>query len=93
MKTTKYYCMQKAPGQYRQTTQRIIRLLVLKRFMSSEKENTVFTDPKDCQVKHYSPNKKAVTLSTGSTFLFPSYLGRSKGLCSQGILDLAKKNF
>ena len=93
MKTRKYYCMQKAPGQYRQTTQRIFLLLILTRFMCSEKENTVFTDPKDCQVKHYSPNKKAVTLSIGCTFLFPSYLGRSKGLCSQGTLDLAKKNF
>ena len=29
-------------------------------------ENTVFKDPKDRQVKHYYPKKKAVTLSTGS---------------------------
>ena len=29
-------------------------------------QNTVFTDPKDRQVKHYYPNKKAVTLSIGS---------------------------
>ena len=92
-KTTRYNCMQKAPGQHRQTTQRITRLLILTRFMCSEKENTVFMDPKDCQVKHYSPNKKPVTLSIGSTFLFPSYLGRSKGFCSQGTLGLAKKNF
>ena len=27
------------------------------------------------------------------TFLFPSYLEISRGLCSQGTLDLAKKNF
>ena len=72
-----YYYVQKAPGQYStnrkrrskswlQTTQRIIRLLILTRFLCSEKENTVFTDPKDRQVKHYYPNKKAVTLSIGS---------------------------
>ena len=30
-----------------------------------EKENTVFTDSKDRQVKHYYPNNKAVTLRTG----------------------------
>ena len=35
------------------------------RFLCSEKENTVFTDPKDRQVKHYYPNKNAVTLSIG----------------------------
>ena len=29
-------------------------------------ENTVFTDPKDRQVKRYYPNKKAVTVSIGS---------------------------
>ena len=29
-------------------------------------ENTVFTDPKDRQVKHYYPNKKAATLSIRS---------------------------
>ena len=33
--------------------------------MSGTEENTVFTDPKDGQVKHY-PNKKVVTLSIGS---------------------------
>ena len=31
-----------------------------------EKENTVFTDSKDRQVKDYYPNKKAVTLRIGS---------------------------
>ena len=31
-----------------------------------EKENTVFTDSKDRQVKHYYPIKKAVTLRIGS---------------------------
>ena len=31
-----------------------------------EKENTVFTDRKDRQVKYYYPNKKAVTLSIES---------------------------
>ena len=31
-----------------------------------EKENTVFTDSEDRQVKDYYPNKKAVTLRTGS---------------------------
>ena len=45
---------------------RIIRLLTLTRFWCSEKANTVFTDPKDRQVKHYYPKKKAVTLSIGS---------------------------
>ena len=40
--------------------ERIIRLLILTRFLCSEKENTVFTDPKDRQVKHYYSNKKAV---------------------------------
>ena len=30
------------------------------------KEKTVFKDPKDRQVKHYYPKKKAVTLSIGS---------------------------
>ena len=34
------------------TTQRIIRPLKLTRFLCSEKENTVFTDPKDRQVKY-----------------------------------------
>ena len=46
-------------------TQRIIRLLILTRFLCSENENTVFKDPKDRQVKHY-PNTKAVTLSNVS---------------------------
>ena len=31
-----------------------------------EKENTVFTDSEDRQVKDYYPNKKAVTLRIGS---------------------------
>ena len=31
-----------------------------------EKENTVFTDSKDRQVKHYYPIQKAVTLRIGS---------------------------
>ena len=35
------------------------------RFLCSEKEKTVFTEPKGRQVKHYS-NKQAVTLSIGS---------------------------
>ena len=74
-----YYYVQKAqsPGQYvtnrkRKSkswllaTQRIIRLLILTRFLCPEKEITVFTDPKDRQVKHYYPNKKAVILSIGS---------------------------
>ena len=43
--------------------QLIIRLLILTRFLCSEKENTVFTDPKDRQVKYYYLNKKALTLS------------------------------
>ena len=33
--------------------------------VSGTEENTVFTDPKDGQVKHY-PNKRVVTLSIGS---------------------------
>ena len=33
--------------------QRIILLLILTRFLCLEKGNTVFTDPKDRQVKHY----------------------------------------
>lgn len=33
--------------------QRIILLLILTRFLCLEKGNTVFTDPKDGQVKHY----------------------------------------
>ena len=33
--------------------QRIILLLILTRFLCSEKGNTVFTDPKDRQVEHY----------------------------------------
>ena len=64
--------MQNAPGQYSanrkrqskswlQTAQRIIRLLILTRFPCS-----VFTDPKDSQLKHYYPKKKAVVLSIGS---------------------------
>ena len=31
-----------------------------------EKENTVFTDSEDRQVKDYYPNEKAVTLRIGS---------------------------
>ena len=31
--------------------------------MCSEKENTVFTDQKDRQVKHYYPNKKVINNS------------------------------
>ena len=51
---------------YRQLkAQRIILLLILTRLLCSEKGNTVFTDPKDRQVKHYYATKKAVTLSTG----------------------------
>ena len=39
---------------YRQLkAQRIILLLILTRPLCSEKVNTVFTDPKDRQVKHY----------------------------------------
>ena len=39
---------------YRQLkAQRIILLLILTRFLCSEKGNTVFTDPKVRQVKHY----------------------------------------
>ena len=64
--------MQNAPGQYSanrkrqskswlQTAQRIIRLLILTRFPCS-----VFTDPKDSQLRHYYPKKKAVVLSIGS---------------------------
>jgi len=45
---------------------RKIRLLILTRFLCSEKGNTVFTDLKDRQVQHYYPTKKAVILSTGS---------------------------
>ena len=60
--------------------------------MSSEKENTV-SQTRTIVKLNITPPKKAVTLSIGSTFLFPRYLGRSKGLYSQGILDLAKKNF
>ena len=45
---------------------RIIRLLILTRFLYLEKENTVFTDPKDRQVKCYYPNEKAVTLGIES---------------------------
>ena len=48
------------------STQRIIRLLILTRFLCSGKENTVFADPKDRRVKYYYPNKKAVTVSTES---------------------------
>ena len=57
---------QPQPKSWLQITQRIIRLLILTRFPYSEKDNTVFTDPKDRQVKHYYPNKKAVILSIGS---------------------------
>ena len=65
------YYVQKEPGQYptnikRHSYSNIIRLLILTRFLCSEKENTVFTEPKDRQGKPYYPNKKAVALSTGS---------------------------
>ena len=63
--------------------------------MCSEKENTVFTDPKDRQVKHYSPNKKAVTLSIGSTprssrgpLIFQDKWGRRRDL---PLPDLSRK--
>ena len=65
--------MQKAPGQYptnrkrqptNKTTQRIIRLL--QDFCVRKRIILCFTDPKDRQVKHYYPNKKAVILSIGS---------------------------
>ena len=66
----------KAPGQYRQTESVSLRAGVenstynssfnINKISLFEKENTVFTDSKDRQVKHYYPNKKAVTLRIGS---------------------------
>ena len=44
----------------------IIHFFNINKICGFEKENTVFTDSKDRQVKHYYPNKKAVTLSIGS---------------------------
>ena len=38
----------------------------INKILCSEKGNTVFTDPKDRQVKHYYPKKIAVTLNIGS---------------------------
>ena len=46
--------------------QRIIRYITLTRFLCSEKGNTAFTYPKYRQVKHYYPEKIAVTLNIGS---------------------------
>ena len=36
-----------------------------------EKENTVFTDSKDRQVKHYYPEKQAVTLRIELNWIWP----------------------
>ena len=60
--------MQKAPGQYRKTERgshrtdcrQLIQRKIRPRFQCSEK------DPKDCQVTHYYPKKKTVTLRIGS---------------------------
>ena len=50
-----------------------------------EKENTVFTDSKHRQVKHYYPNKKAVTLQPRPQgFSLKKWVTREKALASAG---------